>query len=193
MKTPFQLPLNTHRHAAFTTPLRLLMATTAALWMGAAHPQTPSTTVSRQVSDLRFREFFSPPTGSDGLEISDTLRQADGRVVRLVGYMVQEDNPAPGRLMLTSSPVSLKAQADGGLGDLPPATVTVYLDPSQQDWTVPHVRGLVTVNGLLRVHLHEQATQIHLQLDPETARSTNVFELTGYLHRLEQPRRLRKS
>ena len=36
MNKPFQLPVEGGRHGRFTTPARLLLATTAALWMGAA-------------------------------------------------------------------------------------------------------------------------------------------------------------
>jgi hypothetical protein len=190
MNIPFRLPFDASRQSGFTTPLRLLLATTAAFWMGTAQSHVVTTTVPRQVTELRFREFFRTPVGQEGLEISDTLRQAEGQTVRLVGYMVQQENPVPGRFMLAPRPVQMSEQADGDASNLPPATVLVYLDASQQEWAVPHVRGLVAVSGTLSVSRHEQrddsTSTVHLQLDPDAARSMNAFELTGYLHKLQQ-------
>lgn len=187
MKLAFRLPFETHRHSALSTPLRLLLATTTVFWMGAAQPEvTSGTKVSRQVMELRFRDFFSSPVGPQGLVLSDTLRQADGHTVRLTGYMVQQELPTPGRFMLTPRPVQMSEHADGEADDLPPATVMVELDPSQADWQVPHVRGLVSVNGQLRVGRLEDASGrvswVGLQLGADAARSMNAFELTGYLH-----------
>src|SRR5450830_1142523 len=107
MNIQFPLPLDASRQSGFTTPLRLLLATTAAFWMGTAQSHGVTTTVPRQVTELRFRDFFRTPVGPTGLEISDTLRQADGQTVRLVGYMVQQENPAPGRFMLAPRPVQM--------------------------------------------------------------------------------------
>jgi hypothetical protein len=194
MKLKFRLPLGANRQSGLSTPLRLLLATTAAFWMGTAQPQVISgTKVARQVSELRFRDFFASPVGPQGLVISDTLREADGQIVRLVGYMVQQEQPVPGRFMLTPRPVQMSEHADGEADDLPPATVLVYLDPSQADWQVPHVRGLVAVSGLLKVGRHEEdapggqgrVSWVQMQLAPDSARSMNAFELTGYLHNLQ--------
>ncbi len=186
MKLRFRLPFDTSRHSAVTTPLRLLLATTAAFWMGTAQPQVTTSKVSRQVMELRFRDFFSMPVGPAGLAISDTLRNAEGQAVRLVGYMVQQESPAPGRFMLAPRPVQMSEHADGEADDLPPATVTVYLDPSQQDWAVPHVRGLVAVSGTLSVSRHEatdgRVSWVRLQLGPDSARGMTATEIAGFLH-----------
>ena len=52
---------------------------------------------------------------------------------------------------------------------LPPATVAVYLDPSQKDWVVPYVRGLVAVSGVMAVGRHEETdgrvSWVRLQLE----------------------------
>ncbi len=186
MKTRFRLPFNASRQSGFTTPLRLLLATTAAFWVGAAQPQEVATRVARQVTDLRFRDFFRLPVGPTGLDISDTLRQADGQTVRLVGYMVQQENAAPGRFMLAPRPVQMSEQAAGEADDLPPATVMVYLDPEQRDWAVPHVRCLVAVCGSLSVsrleELDGRVSWVRLQLGPESVRGMSATELAGYLH-----------
>src|SRR5436305_8502261 len=80
-------------------------------------------------TELKFGQFFRAPVGPRGLEISDTLRGAHGRRVRLVGYMVAQELPSPGRFMLTPRPVRMSEHADGDADDLPPATVTVHLAP----------------------------------------------------------------
>ena len=192
MQPRVSLPFNTSRQSGFTTPLRLLLATTAAFWMGAAQPQEVATRVTRQVTELRFREFFRLPVGPTGLDFSDTLRQADGQTVRLVGYMVQQENPVPGRFMLTPRPVQMSEHADGEADDLPPAMVMVYLDPAQRDWAVPHVRGLVSVSGRLSVsrveELDGRVSWVRLQLDPDSVRSMSATELSGYLHNRQDGR-----
>ncbi len=188
-KIRFRVPFSSLGRSSFTTPLRLLLATTAAFWMGAAQPQVTANVANRNATELRFRDFFRTPVGARGLEISDTLRQADGQNVRLVGYMVQQETPAAGRFMLTPRPVQMSEQADGDADDLPPATVLVYLDPSQRDWAVPHVRGLVSVSGVLQVGRFEEGdgrvSWVRLQLDAEATRGMNATELAAYLHSLQ--------
>jgi hypothetical protein len=186
MRPRFRLPSSASRQSGFTTPLRLLLATTAAFWMGAAQPQEVATRVARQVTELRFRDFFRLPVGPAGLDISDILRRADGQTVRLVGYMVQQESPAPGRLMLAPRPVKMSGHADGEADDLPAATVMVHLDPEQRDWVVPHVRGLVSVSGRLSVSRVEEqdgrVSWVRLQLGLESVRGMSATELAGYLH-----------
>ena len=186
MKPRFLLPFNPSRQSGFTTPLRLLLATTAAFWMGAAQPNETAIRLARHATELRFRDFFRLPVGPTGLDISDTLRQADGQTVRLVGYMVQQDSPAPGRFMIAPRPVQVSGQANGEADDLPPANVVVYLDPQQRDWAVPHVRGLVAVSGRLTVSRLEEAdgrvSWVRMQLGSDPVRGMNATELAGYLH-----------
>ncbi|MFI4932880.1 MAG: hypothetical protein ACHP83_21755, partial [Burkholderiales bacterium] len=45
--------------------------------------------------ELKFADFFVQPVGPRGLPIADALRAADGRRVRLVGYMVSQEQPMP--------------------------------------------------------------------------------------------------
>lgn len=189
MTSPFRRHFDTRRHASLTTPLHVLLAVTAVFWMGSAQSQVMQPVVSGPVPELRFRDFFRSPIGPAGVEISDKLRQADSQTVRLVGYMVQQQNVLPGRFMLTPRPVQMSENADGDADDLPATTVMVYLDPSRQDWVVPYVRGLVTVNGKLNVSRFEEAdgrvSWVRLQLDADATRSMNAFELAGYLHSLQ--------
>jgi hypothetical protein len=178
MKSPFKSLPGQLRPAYFSTPLRMILATTAALWMGAAQPQPLVPPATRSPVNLRFADFFRQPSGARGLEISDALKRADGSTVQLVGYMVQQEEAAPGRFMLTPRPVQMSEHADGAADDLPPATVMVYLDPSQQDWVVPHVHGLISVSGVLKVGRHEETdgrvSWVRLQLEPQAVQSVTA-------------------
>ena len=123
------------------------------------------------VEELSFAAFFKRPIGSRGLEISDDLRSADGRQVRLAGYMVAREEAVPGRFLIAPRPVRLSEHADGDADDLPPATVTVLLDPSQVDRIVEHRAGPVVLQGRLHVGRSEdlggRVSWFRLQLDPQ--------------------------
>lgn len=56
--------------------------------------------------ELKFSQFFETPIGPAGLALSEALRRADGRAVRLVGYMVAQEQARPGRFWLTRRPPS---------------------------------------------------------------------------------------
>ena len=86
-----------------------------------------------EVLDLKFADFFVQPVGPRGLTLTDALRAADGRRVRLVGYMVSQEQPAAGQFMLTARSVRMSEHADGEATDLPPATVQVMLDKGHRD------------------------------------------------------------
>lgn len=173
--------------------LRFILATTAALWMGVTHAQTlplaQIAAVRSDVAPLHFRDFFHTPVGPKGVAMSDTLLQANGKTVRLTGYMVQQETPTPGRFMLTPRPVQMSEHADGEADDLPAATVVVYLDAAQQDWAIPHVRGLIEVSGQLQVGRHEapdgRVAWVRLQLAPDATRSMNAVEVASYLDALQ--------
>ncbi len=161
----------------------LLAAGTAA----SAQELTPPT--QKPAQPLQFRDFFQQPVGSKGMQITDTLRQADGQTIRLTGYMVKQERPGMGRFMLTPRPVQMSEHADGDADDLPAAWVMVYLDPSQKDFAVPHVRGLVEVSGVLSVGRLEESdgrvSWVRLQLPQDATRGMNAFEVTNYLHSLQ--------
>ena len=103
--------------------------------------------------------------------------------------MVQQEKPPQGHFMLTPRPVQMSEHADGDADDLPPATVFVRLDASQQDWAVAHARGLVEVTGILDVGRREETdgrvSWFRLQLDSQAVRPMSRFEVTNYLHSLQ--------
>ena len=192
MKIRFRVRLTAMGAARFAAPLRLLLAAAAVAWIGSAEAQAIDGSVARKATELRFSDFFRNPVGARGLEVSDALRQADGQNVRLVGYMVLQETPTPGRFMLTPRAVQMSEHADGDADDLPPATVVVYLDTSQRDWVVPHERGLVALNGVLHVGRFEErdgrVSWVRLELDPEATRGMGTHELAAYLHGLRHRR-----
>ncbi len=185
MKKTFQWPMALRKSSGFGTPLKFILATTAAMWMGSAAAQLAPVSI-RQGQELRFRDFFSMPVGPEGLQLSDRLRSADGQTVRLVGYMVQTERTQAGSFLLSPRPVQMTEHADGEADDLPPATVLVELDTAQTDWVVPHVRGLVEISGQLRVGRFEgrdgRISWVRLQLAEDATRGMNAYELAGYLH-----------
>jgi hypothetical protein len=155
------------------------------LWLLAAltfaQPVAAQVPEADQVPLLRFADFYRLPMGSKGLEMADTLLQSNGRRVRLNGYMVQQEQPARGHLMLTPRPVRMSEQADGDADDLPAAWAMVYLDPAQQDFAVPYQRGLIEVSGLLSVGRLEAAdgrvSWVRLQIDANATRAMSAFEV----------------
>lgn len=155
----------------------LARASLAALCYTSALAQTPASSPPAPVTELRFQDFFTLPVGPKGLEISPALRQANGQVVTLTGYMVQQEEPTPGEILLTPRPVQMSEHADGEADDLPPATVRVLLAPTQRDWAVPHVRGLVRLTGQLVVGRLEgedgRVSWVRLQLEPDAIRGVN--------------------
>lgn len=128
------------------------------------------TTVRADPLDLPFSSFFRRPIGPRGLDIGDALREADGRVVRLTGYMVAQEAPTVDRFLLTPRPVRMSDLADGEADDLPPATVTVLLDSHPAGRTVAHRPGLISVSGRLQVGREEEpsgrVSWVRLYLDP---------------------------
>jgi hypothetical protein len=118
-KKPTPMTSVPESRSAFTTPLRIVLATTAAFWMGGLQAQVQAPQATRNTSEIRFRDFFRAPAGPDGLEISDTLRRAQGSSVRLVGYMVQQEAAPLGRFLLTPRPLQMGQHADGEADDTP--------------------------------------------------------------------------
>ena len=124
-----------------------------------------------EVIDLRFGQFFRQPVGPRGLEMEPGLLAADGRRVRIVGYMVAREHIAGGGFLLTARPVRMSEEADGDADDLPPATVSVMLPEAQRQRLVAYRPGLVSVTGRLHVGRSEDASGrvawVNLSLDPQ--------------------------
>ena len=118
---------------------------------------------------LRFAQFFRTPAGPRGLEPTETLLSLDRHRVRLFGYMVLNDAPQPGVLLLSAMPITLAEQADGAADDLPSAVVTVHLPAALAGRVVPFVPGMLMVEGQLGVGALDEPdgrrSMVRLQLD----------------------------
>lgn len=107
---------------------------------------------------LAFTDFFAQPVGPRGLVPTAALKAAVGREVQLTGFMVRREQPQAGRFLLTPRPVTMAEHADGEADDLPAATVTVVLDPAQQDRLVAFQPGPLTLTGRLAYGPAEDAS-----------------------------------
>ncbi|MBI2799227.1 MAG: hypothetical protein HYX63_02905 [Gammaproteobacteria bacterium] len=101
------------------------------------------------VEELNFKDFYKMPIGPRGLEPTEKLRGLGGKRVRLIGYMVREDEPAPGVFMLTPLPVALAESADGPADDLPATTVFVHMPGKDRNRVLPYRAGRWVLTGML--------------------------------------------
>jgi hypothetical protein len=139
-----------------------------------ALPALPADTV-----ELKFKDFFAKPVGPRGLEMTPKLLALDGKRVRILGYMAQQEDPHPGFFMLTPVPVTVAEASAGVADDLPPATLFVHLPLSQVNEVTSHQSGLLVLTGTLSVGNREQRdgriSMVRLQLDaaPENQASAS--------------------
>lgn len=122
--------------------------------------------VNTPVADLH--RVFRTPISSKGLEFDESIMVLNNSVVQMTGFMVKTDEPEIGEFLLSIRPVELNRHADGDANDLPPSTVSVLLDPSQANLTVPYSQGLHTFKGVLSLGRVESSSNsvswIRLQL-----------------------------
>lgn len=121
------------------------------------------------VTALKFRELFELPVGDRGLEFSDQLRALAGQRVRLLGFMVHEDEPVSGRLLLSPFPLTLRSEEYGPCDDLPATVVFVHL-ATAGDAPVPFTPGLLLLTGTIEMGNVPEAdgriSAVRLRLDP---------------------------
>lgn len=122
------------------------------------------------VTELKFSEFFKSPVGPRGLEFTDKLKALDGRRVRILGFMIKQEQTANGLALL--APFSFATHEDeyGLCDDLPSALLFVSV-PKFKDTAVPYTPGMLLLTGRLEVGPREMAdgrvSQVRLTLDPE--------------------------
>jgi hypothetical protein len=121
------------------------------------------------VLELKFRELFRMPVGPRGLEPSDALLSANGKRVRLIGFMVREEAGAHDGFLMTSVPVATSDEDEGLADDLPPAMVRIiYAAPKRH--AIPYLPGLLQISGTLHLqsHLDSASQRISaIQLEPD--------------------------
>lgn len=132
---------------------------------GALPPPRPGT------ADLDFAELFAP-VGRRGLAYSEKARALEGQSVRMLGYMVRQDLPADGMLLLARYPFQLHETEYGLAEDLPASTVHVIVaDRAVEE--IPHTPGLLLLTGRLELGPREEpdgrVSTVRLVLHPPPA------------------------
>jgi hypothetical protein len=122
------------------------------------------------VTDIKFREFFKMPIGPQGLEPTEKLISLNGKQVRIVGYMVNAEEPPAGPFVLAPLAVSMAEKEDGPADDVPATTVYVHV-ANGENWVVPYVPGLLKLTGTLSLGGKEEpdgrVSSVRLMLSPE--------------------------
>jgi hypothetical protein len=111
-------------------------------------PRLPSPPAG--VTELKFSDFFVAPVGPRGLEFTKKLRDLDGKRVRILGYMVQQENALPGAFILSPYPAQIHDHDNALADSLPPAVVHVTV-PTNPDKPVPFSPRLLLLTGTLSV------------------------------------------
>ncbi|MBL9171576.1 MAG: hypothetical protein JNN07_27845 [Verrucomicrobiales bacterium] len=121
------------------------------------------------VAEIKFGEFFQKPIGPRGLQLTEKLKALDGRRVRLLGYMVQEERAIAGRLLLAPFPVQLHSHDNALADDLPPSTVHVVV-PQAASAPLSFTPKLLLLTGTLSLGSRPEAdgrtSLVRLILDP---------------------------
>lgn len=121
------------------------------------------------VSELKFNEFFVNPVGPRGLELSEKLRELEGKRVRILGYMAHREAQPPGVFLLTPFPVQVHDH-DNGLAEDFPASVVQVSVPTLRDQPVPFAPGLMLLTGTLslgnRAEPDGRISLVRMELDP---------------------------
>jgi hypothetical protein len=122
---------------------------------------------------LEFRDFYRQPVGRYGLEPTARLLSLNGQRVRIVGYMVDSEQPVAGVFMLTPLPVQLAESDDGPADDLPGSAVFVHLPGEYASRLPKFQRGEWEITGRLELGPREEAngriSYIRVLADPPAA------------------------
>lgn len=104
---------------------------------------------------IQFHEFFSK-ISVEGLEFSPKLKALDGKPVRLIGYMVQQEHMSPDHFFLAARPLKLCPDC-GGLTTLPYDVVRVNVVGAKSSVPLRYISGRVTLTGILSLGNREEA------------------------------------
>lgn len=121
--------------------------------LGGAWAQTSSYPTPPET--IQFHEFFSK-VSVEGLEFSPKLRALDGKPVRLIGYMVQQEHMSPDHFFLAARPLKLCPDC-GGVTMLPYDVVRVNIVSTKPGSPLRYISGPITVIGILSLGNREEA------------------------------------
>lgn len=148
-----------------------------------------SATAGSDAPLLKFSQFFAP-IGDRGLEYSAELRALAGQRVRLLGHMVREEKPTPGRFLLAAYPSTIEAGGHCYFDDTPPATVHVIV-PSDSSLPVPYRLGRMELVGTLelgpRLEADGRNSVVRLVLDPAAVAPLCDAAFTGTMGGITLP------
>ena len=154
------------------------------LLFGCAHQapknETRANAAMQGATELSFREFYKLPVGTNGLEPTAKLLSLKGQRVRIQGYMVKEQEPAPGLFMLTSLPVNIPEKEDGPSDDLPGATIFVHMPSEDSEKILAYRPGMWELTGTLQLGAKEEAngrvSYVRLLLDQAASQNSTASE-----------------
>lgn len=140
--------------------------------------------------ELRFEDLFKMPVGPQGLEPSAALRAADGKRVRLIGFMVHQQPLPHDGFLLASMPVATSDEDEALADDLPPAMIRVAF-AALKDAEIPYLPGLLKITGTLRLqpHLDGDSKRISfIQLEPDSGTRRALSRTVATAHALRRSR-----
>jgi hypothetical protein len=108
------------------------------------------------VTELKFRDVYKMPVGPKGLEPTPKLLALDGKRVRIVGYMVQQESVPKGSFLLSPLPALISDEDESLADDLPASAIRIEL-PGAPALAVPPLTGLLQLTGTLRVGMRTDA------------------------------------
>ncbi|HEY6226000.1 MAG TPA: hypothetical protein VI282_02650 [Verrucomicrobiae bacterium] len=110
---------------------------------------------SAKIADVNFSELLAPRVGDRGISISPKAKSLDGKKVRIVGFMVRQDDRKPGRFLIAPVPVQLHDEHYGLADDLPATTIFVST-PRADKPVIQYTPAPLTVTGVFSVGNHEE-------------------------------------
>ena len=140
---------------------------------------TAASALTEGITELTLRELYQMPIGPRGLVPSAKLLALDGKQVRVTGYMVAEDEPVAGRLILAPMPTQLVDEDEPESDDLPPNVIYVNFPSSIQTYSM---RGQIRLTGTLLLGAVAQSdgrlAAIRLELSPQLVRHLPAVSAT---------------
>jgi hypothetical protein len=140
-------------------------------------PPTPA-----GVTAIKFGEFYKNPVGPRGLELTERIRALDGERVRILGFMIRQERPVPGTMMLAPFALATLENEYGLCDDLPPSVVFAKVS-KYADIAVPFTPGPLLLTGRLELGAREEAdgrvSHLRIVLDEESIPAPALVVETG--------------
>ena len=118
--------------------------------------------------ELELTDLIKRPVGPLGLELSDHVKELEGKHVRVTGFMVHTDWADQTSFMLAGYPSNVSEREFGPCDDLPPIQLFVKLPGGVKSG---FQRGVLVLAGTLRTGSAEETNDrrsfLRLELDPD--------------------------